>query len=508
MSLKRNILANYLGQAYAGVIGIIMLPVYLRHMGAEAYGLVGFFTMLQAWFQLLDLGLTPTLSRELSRYRAGIMDETQTATLVRVTEWFFGGLGVVGALAVGLAAGWIARDWLKPQHLSVGEMQLCVVLMAGMIAPRWLVGLYRGGLAGLEQMVSLNVAGIALATLRFVGVLAVLLLWTTRPSGFFAYQLGVAFVELAVIRMLFYRAFSMRTAAVRPRFQTLRSVLGVAGSMAFLAGLWVVISQTDKLVLSWILSLQSYGFFVVAVTLAGGISLLAGPMTQALQPRFAVLFAQGEQAALVKLYRTATQMTTAVVFAIAGVLACFAEPVLRAWTGSVVTAREAARILPLYALGNAVATLLVLAFLVQFAFGKLRWHVLGNCLFSLIWIPGVYLAARQAGAVGAGWVWLGGNLAYLCFWLPYVHRRLLPGLWRRWLLGDVGLIVLAEGVVLLGLARLDLSGLGRVGVGLAATLVTGVLVLAGLLAGGETRRAGLNLAQVFLGPNSPHAEKT
>ena len=31
-------------------------PLYIKYMGAEAYGLVGFFTMLQAWFGLLDMG--------------------------------------------------------------------------------------------------------------------------------------------------------------------------------------------------------------------------------------------------------------------------------------------------------------------------------------------------------------------------------------------------------------------------------------------------------------------
>jgi hypothetical protein len=42
MSLKRNELANYIGQTYGGVIGIVMLPVYVRYMGAEAYGLMAF----------------------------------------------------------------------------------------------------------------------------------------------------------------------------------------------------------------------------------------------------------------------------------------------------------------------------------------------------------------------------------------------------------------------------------------------------------------------------------
>jgi O-antigen/teichoic acid export membrane protein len=498
MSLKRNVLANYIGQAYVVVIGIVMLPVYVRYMGAEAYGLVGFFAMLQVWFQLLDMGLTPTMSRELSRFRAGILSRTQVVAMVRSTEWLFGGLGVVGALVVALSAGWIARDWLKAQHLAQDEMMICVVLMGGMISSRWLVGLYRGGLNGLEQMVALNVAGMVVATLRSVGVLAVLLFWTTRPSGFFAYQLVVAMLELIIMRGLFYRAFPMGGTGLWPTFRSLRGIFGLAGSMAFLAGLWVAISQADRLVLSWMLDLRSYGFFMVAVTLAGGIILLAGPLGQALQPRMAVLAAQGDYASLTKLYRTSTQVTCVVVFAIAGVMSCFAEPLLRAWTGNVELAHESARVLPLYALGNAVVTLLILAFLVQFAYGKMRWHVMGNCLFSLIWIPGVYLVARREGAVGAGWIWLGGNLAYLVFWLPYIHSRLIPGLWWRWLVCDVGLIVLAEAGALALVSRFELTGLNRIEVFAVLAAATGFLALAGLLAGGETRQAAVRLSRNFL----------
>ena len=72
MSLKRNILANYASQLYVTIIGIVMVPLYIKYMGSEAYGLVGFFSMLQAWFGLLDMGLTPTMSREAARFNGGV----------------------------------------------------------------------------------------------------------------------------------------------------------------------------------------------------------------------------------------------------------------------------------------------------------------------------------------------------------------------------------------------------------------------------------------------------
>jgi O-antigen/teichoic acid export membrane protein len=54
--------------------GVLMMPFYLRRMGAESYGLIGFFTLMNAWFQLLDAGLSLTLARESARFRAGRID--------------------------------------------------------------------------------------------------------------------------------------------------------------------------------------------------------------------------------------------------------------------------------------------------------------------------------------------------------------------------------------------------------------------------------------------------
>jgi hypothetical protein len=52
LSIRRNIIANYVGQLYATLIGILLVPLYVGYMGVEAYGLDGFYTMLQGWFML------------------------------------------------------------------------------------------------------------------------------------------------------------------------------------------------------------------------------------------------------------------------------------------------------------------------------------------------------------------------------------------------------------------------------------------------------------------------
>ena len=66
--LKRNLIANYLGQGWAALMGLAFIPLYIKYLGIEAYGLIGLFALLQAWLSLLDMGMTPTLGREMARF--------------------------------------------------------------------------------------------------------------------------------------------------------------------------------------------------------------------------------------------------------------------------------------------------------------------------------------------------------------------------------------------------------------------------------------------------------
>ena len=113
MTIKRNVIANYIGQSYVTLVGILFVPSYVKYMGAEAYGLVGFFAMMQAWFLLLDMGLTPTMSREVARFQGGAVDVMTLRGLLRTLEGIFGGVALLGMAGILASSGFIASKWLK-----------------------------------------------------------------------------------------------------------------------------------------------------------------------------------------------------------------------------------------------------------------------------------------------------------------------------------------------------------------------------------------------------------
>lgn len=485
-SLKVTLIVSYISQGYTSLIGIILMPIYLYYMGIEAFGLIGFFLMLQNWLQLFDLGLSPTLSREISVYRASAISASIIRQRLRSVEWLLGLMALTATLLLILSRNWIATSWLVFHQLSSDEVSNCVAVIAVAAALRWLTGLYRAGLIGLERQIFLNIASMFFATLRFAGVIP-LIAYLPTPLVFFTYQVFIALLEFSIFTLMVYQQLPTAATGFLPKWNALKAMLPMAGAMTFMTGIWIFTTQIDKLILSKLLSLEEYGYFTLAVMAANGILMLVPPLNQVLQPRMTILATQRQNQTLCELYQQATQVVTVLFFTVGGTLALLAQPVLFAWTGNIHIAQQAAPILFWYGLANIVIGLLVLPFLLQFAHGYLRLHVIGNALWALTLLPILVLVALQSGAVGAGIVIFVGNLFFLLFWVPIVHGRLMPQVVWQWPLRDILPIALAALLITWIVSLLlptDTSRLLNTLFVLASALLSGFIAF---IAGSKTR---------------------
>ena len=81
MGLRRNLLAGWTGSAISAVIGLLVVPAFVRYLGSEAYGLIGFYVTLLNLLQVLDFGLGATVTREVARSSTD-EERSAVATLV------------------------------------------------------------------------------------------------------------------------------------------------------------------------------------------------------------------------------------------------------------------------------------------------------------------------------------------------------------------------------------------------------------------------------------------
>jgi O-antigen/teichoic acid export membrane protein len=283
-----------------------------------------------------------------------------------------------------------------------------------------------------------------MATVRFVGVLAVFAIGATGVRYFFLYQLFVSLIDLACIAIASHRL--IRGGLDEPKepfsWAPLRSQLKFSLTIAFASVAWVVLTQTDKLVLSRLLPLSTFGVFSLAVAAAGAIKFVGGPIGQALQPRMTKLSAEARDEALYKLYSDATQAVSVIVLPAVAALTFLAEPIFRAWTGHGDIAHQAAPIVRLYAIGNGAVALNAFSYYIQYARGELRFHFIGTALNLTVLIPAFIWGGLHYGALGTGFAWAAANCLYLLLWVPVVHARHLKGGHLSWLMRDILFIAL------------------------------------------------------------------
>lgn len=473
--LQQNVAANFLGQAWTALIGVLFLPVYIRLLGMEAYGLIGVYISLQAILFVLDVGLSATLNRELARSQAG-SDCDASHDLLRTLELVFWPICLATALLVACASGTIATHWLQPVSFTPQRVAHAVMLMGLVIAAQWPSIFYGGGLNGLERQVSLNLVNAVFATLRWVAVVPVLIWIRPTIEVYFYWQLAIAVLQTIVMRIVLVSALPSRKRPAQFKVDLLRDIRAFALGMFVVAALSFVLVQVDRIVLSRLLPLDKFGQYVLVATVAATLSRFFNPFFAALYPRYSRLVATGDQGRLIVLYHTSNQLLAVVVASVASVLAFFAGDILRLWTHDPHLAVTTGQILSVLVIGTALNGLMNLPYALQLAHGWTRLALYQNLIAVLVVVPATWLLAHRFGALGAASVWTALNLTYVTVGIPLMHRRLLRHEMTAWYLRDI-LPPAVAAVAAAGLARLafpaisdDPTGLATLGLLSIATL--------------------------------------
>ncbi|HEY0283072.1 MAG TPA: oligosaccharide flippase family protein, partial [Rhizomicrobium sp.] len=445
--LRLNIISNVAGKLWNILIGLAFIAIYLRLLGAEAYGLVAFFTMLLSTLQILEFGLGTTINRELARYSISSKNARDARDLSRTMEeiYFLVAICIGGALV--LAAPALATGWLRVQTLPLSTVTTAVAEMGIAIALLWPCSLYNNGLIGLERQALQNIIGTVLYTLRTVGAVGALIFFGRSIEIYFLWQIIFGFVQLAVLAFFFWRF--MPHSPERPRFQfaQLRRIwrftlgLGATGLVSF------VLSQMDKVLLSRMLPLVLFGYYGVANQFNIASRMLPNALFTAFFPRFSALIAQGNETEVRRLYHRGCQFVSLVVFPAAMTGVFFASQVIRIWTGSPQIAQAAGPIASVLLLGSAFNSVMGTPYNVTVARGWTSFGFYNGLVSAIFFGPVIVVLVTAYGGLGAAIAWALLNCGYLAISAPIIHARVLRGELKTWYLTDVGSGFLASTAV-------------------------------------------------------------
>lgn len=437
MSLKKNVIANYVGQGWSAVMGLAFIPLYIQYIGMESYGLIGIFAVMQAWLTLLDMGMTPTLNREMARFNAGAHSPQSIHDLLRSLEIICLCLAVLIALSVWGASGYLASDWLKSDKLPSHVVAQAISIMALVIASRFVEGIYRGSLFGLQRQVWYNGANAAISTLRNGGAVVVLAWVSPTVEAFFVWQAVVSLLSVVIFAMGVYRA--LPRAPALPKFSrvAIAEIWKFASGMMVVTFLAILLTQVDKVLISRLLPLESFGYYTLAATVAGVIYIVIAPITTAFYPRLVELLIQGNQAALITAYHQGSQLITLLIAPSVMLLSFFPEVAVFMWSGNITLAENVAPILSIFVLGVFLNGLMHMPAQLQLAYGWVSLGIKSNMIAVVVLIPAIFWVVPRYGAIGAAWIWVVLNAGYVLITMQFMHRKLLAREKLRWYFSDV-----------------------------------------------------------------------
>ncbi len=442
-TVKTNIVANFAGKVWTSIMGLIFIPIYIKFMGIEAYGLIGIFVSLMALLSILDMGLSATLSRELARLSISDESAQESRDLVRTLEVVYWSVGIIVGLGIMALAPIIAHYWINAQVIPVKSVEHVLMIMGLIVALQWPTSLYDGGLIGLQRQVLLNSVRSIMATIQHGG--AVLVLWLVSPNilSYFAWQIIIGMAQTFLLAYSVWKSLPVtHKKSIFQKYLLIKNWRFAAG-MTSISIMATILTQADKIILSKLLTLTAFGYYMLAFNLANAIPLLVNPVFSALFPKLSQLITAKENENLIsEYYHKGCQLVSIIVLPVASVLALFSFQVLQLWIRDPLIAQNTNQLLSLLTIGATFNALMTLPFTLQLAYGWTKLSFLKNVIAVIVLVPLLILLISRYGAIGAAFVWIILNAGYFIVEIPIMHHRLLkPEMWR-WYFQDVGMPLL------------------------------------------------------------------
>lgn len=413
--LGQNILANYLAVVWMGGLSIALIPLYLKRLGSDQWGVVAICMAIQGFLGLLDAGLGQIMPRDMAR-AAG--DRAAEARVFRVFSRSYLGLGIGGLVLGQISVPWLIEHWFN-QGQGIGEganLALRLVLVQFMF--QFGNNAHIGYWNGLQAQKLANLRQCAFGTVKHAGALMLVYTWRADAVAYLLPFVLVTAVEWWLNRSLVLRGLGS-FGAYDITVADFKKLAKEAGVLALGVLIGMLVSQIDRIVLSRSVDSASFGRYVIVANLGLAFMQLQYPLMRAFLPRVARAGTGGGE---VSSWQLGLGVFVLCILP-CGVVAMLAPWLLNVWIGDPQMLVEG--VAPLRLILGAVALNAVYHIIYQriLVMGQGRLVLLINAVTLLVVTPLAFFVAREHGIVAGGLAWMSAAFVQLVFGLSWTFKN-------------------------------------------------------------------------------------
>ncbi len=329
--LAQNMAGRYLAIGTDILIGLVLLPHNVAHLGKSEYGLWMLVASVTTYASLLELGYGGALTKYVARYRA-LRDPLALNQIVSTTLALYTGIGlVVYAVAVGVAFNLDHLFNISAAQAATGRTVLLILgayvaatfafrpfgtIPAGFQRTHW------SSFVSVGTSAAVAVVNVAVLAAGYGLVPLVAAITIVRALGLFAYR-AVAYYTFPALQVRFAHV----------RLDRLRELTGFSVYMLLLDVGWKMSFSSPPVIIGAILGSAAVASWTVAERLGQAALRMTNQMNDAL---FAVIVDSDARRAerLRTILVQGTRMSLASVIPVGGGMALLAHPVVMAFVGS------------------------------------------------------------------------------------------------------------------------------------------------------------------------------
>jgi O-antigen/teichoic acid export membrane protein len=400
--LARNTVWNLVGQIAPMGMALIAIPVLIRHIGTDRFGILTIAWMVVGYFSLFDLGLGRAMTNLVAQC-LGTERQDELPAIVWTANGVMAVMGVVGALVLAALSPLLIRSVLKiPPNLKLETLHSLILLSIAVPMVISSAG-FRGILEAQQKFGLLNIVKIPMGIASFLAPIAVL------P---FTNNLTALVGSLVLSRLVFLVACIAlalhQMPVLRHRFAFKKDLL----RRLFSFGGWMTVSNivgpmmvyADRFLIGSILSIAAVAYYATPYEVATKLWILPTALVGVMFPAFSTAMV-ADRVRGTMLYRRAAKYAGLFLFPTGLLLIFFAQDLLQIWLGHEFAAHST-RVLQVLSLGVFTSGLAYVPFaLIQ---GAGRADITGKLhLIELPFYLGtVWYLTVHYGIVGAAIAWL------------------------------------------------------------------------------------------------------
>jgi O-antigen/teichoic acid export membrane protein len=332
LTIARNVSTRYLAIGTEAVLGLLVLPFNIEHLGTSAYGLWMLAATVTTYFSILDMGYSGALLKFVAQYRARrderALNEVLSTTFCLFTV--FGILMYVAAIGLSLVVDRVFH--IAPEQVAVARTVLLIVSLH--VAAGTIFGVYGGVINGFQRYDLNNIVGTISSVVTAAANVVVLLLGYGLIE-LVAVTTAVRLLTCFVYRANAYRVFpGLQTRLSLFRLERLREMTGFSVYMLVIDWANKLNYTVDALVIGAFLGTTAVAVWTVGQRLGDLTHRLANQLNEVLFPSIVDNDVAARAARLQRIFVVGTRLSLAVVVPMAGALILLAHPLVHSWVGA------------------------------------------------------------------------------------------------------------------------------------------------------------------------------